>query len=316
MRTRCTPVSRSAPMRAAAGARRAPGRQGRPPDHAQVTDQHLVGAAHRRARGLEGPQQTGQGVRVGIIDTGIDYTHADFGGPGTRRGIRPRPRPRNTFTPDRQGRRRLRLRRRRLQRGPGDRRVRPMPTRTPTRWTARATAPTSPAPRPATASTTDGTTYTGGYADRTSTPPALSDRPRRRARRAAVRAEGLRLRRAPPASSARPSTGPPTRTVTVTSPTTSTSSTCRWASSYGSPDDPDAVASNNLAALGTVVVASIGNTGDVYEVGGSPGNATRVLAVAASDDGDESSTASRSTPRRHRAGRHRRRQAGQHLRAR
>lgn len=56
-------------------------------------------------------------------------------------------------------------------------------------------------------------------------------------------------------------------------------------SSYGSPQDPDAVASNNLSAAGTVVVASIGNSGDVYEIGGSPGNATRAIAVAASDDG-------------------------------
>jgi subtilisin family serine protease len=26
---------------------------------------------------------TGQGIRVGVVDSGIDYTHADFGGPGT-----------------------------------------------------------------------------------------------------------------------------------------------------------------------------------------------------------------------------------------
>ncbi len=31
----------------------------------------------------EATGQTGAGVRIGIVDTGLDYTHADFGGPGT-----------------------------------------------------------------------------------------------------------------------------------------------------------------------------------------------------------------------------------------
>ena len=99
---------------------------------------------------------TGQGVRVGIIDTGIDYTHADFGGVGHRRRVRRRARQLDdagwrATCPDRQGRRRLRLRRRRLQRRPdpadSSRPARP----TPTRWTATATARTSPARPPATA---------------------------------------------------------------------------------------------------------------------------------------------------------------------
>ncbi|MFF0388429.1 S8 family serine peptidase [Kitasatospora sp. NPDC004615] len=55
-------------------------------------------------------------------------------------------------------------------------------------------------------------------------------------------------------------------------------------SPFGSPDDADALAADRLAALGTLVVAASGNEGDVYGVGGSPGTAGRVLTAAASVD--------------------------------
>ena len=53
---------------------------------------------------------------------------------------------------------------------------------------------------------------------------------------------------------------------------------------FASPQDPDAVASDNLARLGTVVVASAGNAGDLQDAAGSPGSATRAISVAGSND--------------------------------
>jgi subtilisin family serine protease len=55
-------------------------------------------------------------------------------------------------------------------------------------------------------------------------------------------------------------------------------------SDYGSPLDGDSVASNFASQLGITVVAASGNGGDYYDVGGSPGNAVRTIAVANSVD--------------------------------
>ncbi len=54
-------------------------------------------------------------------------------------------------------------------------------------------------------------------------------------------------------------------------------------SPFGGADDPDAVASNNATKAGVIVVASSGNEGPNPYMTGTPGTATNVLSVAASD---------------------------------
>lgn len=54
-------------------------------------------------------------------------------------------------------------------------------------------------------------------------------------------------------------------------------------SDYGHIDDPGAVASNNAAQLGMIIVAAAGNAGDAHYVISAPGVAERVISVAASD---------------------------------
>lgn len=50
----------------------------------------------------------------------------------------------------------------------------------------------------------------------------------------------------------------------------------------GSPDDDSAVAASNAVAAGVIVISSAGNEGDTYYITGSPGSATGVIATAAS----------------------------------
>jgi subtilisin family serine protease len=55
-------------------------------------------------------------------------------------------------------------------------------------------------------------------------------------------------------------------------------------SDFASPQDADSVAANAASQLGVTVVAAAGNGGDLYDVAGSPGNATQVIAAANSVD--------------------------------
>lgn len=59
-------------------------------------------------------------------------------------------------------------------------------------------------------------------------------------------------------------------------------------SSYGPGDDmadPDIIATNNAVAAGIVVAASAGNSGDLYYSTGSPGTASKAIGVAGSTTG-------------------------------
>ncbi|HET6154031.1 MAG TPA: S8 family serine peptidase [Marmoricola sp.] len=55
-------------------------------------------------------------------------------------------------------------------------------------------------------------------------------------------------------------------------------------SDYGSPQDGDSVTTEAATAAGILVVVASGNAGDLYDVGGSPGNTPSALTAAASRD--------------------------------
>ncbi|WP_312878362.1 S8 family serine peptidase [Lentzea indica] len=55
-------------------------------------------------------------------------------------------------------------------------------------------------------------------------------------------------------------------------------------SDYGAPDDPDSLFVKKLYKVGVMPVFSAGNGGDLYDIGGSPGNTPEALTVASTRD--------------------------------
>ncbi|MBP0449754.1 S8 family serine peptidase [Kitasatospora sp. RG8] len=230
---------------------------------------------------------TGQGVRIGVIDSGIDYTHADFGGPGTAEAFKAvdgaGPAPAGLFpnakvvggkdlvgddyNPDPSA---------------PNYQPDPHPDANPIDCALNGHGTHVAGTAAGLGVTADGHPYTGPYRPGLD-PAAFKVGPGAApgAQLYAIRVFGCdgstdQLAQALDVAADPDGDGDLGDRLDIVN--------LSLGSRFGSTDDADAVAVDHLADLGTLVVAAAGNEGDVYGIGGSPGTAARALAVAASVD--------------------------------
>ena len=244
---------------------------------------------------------TGAGVKVGIIDTGIDYTHADFGGAGTTTAY-DAARATDAATPDYPDLAKVAggydfagdnydpAAGPASQGGDGNpiTDATPAPDSNPLDCSGHGTHVAGTAA--GFGVNPDGSTYTGGYSSLASLTPAQYQAKFKIGPGVAPGATLYALK------------------IFGCGEETGTSSdliaaALDWAATIqpdGKPrldvvnmsigadfttaDDPDAVAADHASLAGVTVVAAAGNAGDEFDAAGAPGNAVRAISVAASDD--------------------------------
>lgn len=249
------------------------------PDNA--TSVPYIGAPQVWNAAPSSPNLRGEGVKIGVIDTGIDYTHANFGGPGTVAAytaanladtIAANP----------------------LQFGPGAPRVKGGFDLVGDAYNAASSAPPAahipqPDPNPldcnghgshtaGTAAgsgvTAAGATYTGPYNSSIYTPGAFRIGPG-----VAPKADIYSYR----VFGCAGSTNVTVDAIDMAFDDGMDLINMSLGSPFGSADDASAVASTNAAKAGMIVVASAGNNGPNQYITGAPAAGTGAISVAASD---------------------------------
>lgn len=241
----------------------------------------LIGAPKVWAGAGAVPAIAGEGMKIAVIDTGIDYTHADFGGVGTPEAYQAAlatdtaPADPAQFGPDAP----------RVKGGydfvgdtynadPTDPHYQPVPHPDPNPLDCNGHGTHTAGTAAGSGVLSDGSTYTGPYNNSTVSGHDWNVGPG-----VAPKADIYSLR----VFGCAGSTDVVVDAIEWAADNGMNVINMSLGAPFGGPDDPDAVASNNAAQDGVIVVTSSGNEGPNPYMTGSPGTADAAISTAAID---------------------------------